>query len=898
MLRDKVIEPVDTSEWATPLVPVRKADGGLRLCADYKVTLNPALLVDRFPLPKIDDLLVNLNGAQVFSKMDLSQAYNQIELDDSKKFTVINTHRGLFRYNRLVYGLSSSPGIFQRIMSTLLGDIPQVEVFLDDIIIGTVDEKTHILVLEKVLQRLHNQGIKLKKNKCYFFVPEVRYLGYIISKEGIKVDSSKIEAIIDIPRPQSVTELRSFLGLVNFYAKFVRNLSNILYPLYDLLRKGVEWTWSKDCENAFKRIKCILTSTEVLMHYDQNKPLLLTCDASARGIGGVLSQPVGSGSREGDERPVAYVSRTLNDAERNYSQIDKEALAIIFCLEKFHQFIYGRRFILRTDHKPLVTIFGPKQGIPSMAASRLQRWAVKLSAYTYDIEYVRSKDNGADGLSRLPVQVNGTAAAAAAGRGRSADRHVLPEQTFLHFAQNELLLNHNDIKSCTQRDPILSRILNYIRHDWPSTIEIKNLQPYVNRRNELYEELGCVMWGHRIVIPESCRATVLKELHEGHMGIVKTKAFARSYVWWPGIDEAVEAVCRGCTACAAEADAPARHSPSPWPWPKRPWARVHLDFLGPLNGKLYLIMIDARTKWIEVFPVNSTSAVSTIDKLSEVSARWGLPRQIVSDNGPPFTSKEFTSFLTRQGIEHLFSAPYHPASNGAAENAVRTVKKVIRKAIRLNENINLSIDTFLLHYRNTPHCTTGESPASLMLGRQLRTKLDVMRPDCEDRVRKVQQKQSGNHGIQRELHLGDDVWLRQYQGESRWLPGRVTQRTSTTDYRVTDQLGRESHKHIDQLRRRSSTLVYPSKPPALQLPRVDDVPMVGATSPKTPLREAISPNGRINSPAAAEHYGTPVQTPNTPTSPSSPRSPTPIVEPSQPRPIRNCRLIKPPRYKF
>lgn len=914
MLRCGVIEPVDTSEWATPLVPVRKADGGLRICADYKVTLNPALLIDRYPLPKIDDLLVRLNGARVFSKIDLTQAYNQVELDDSKEYTVINTHKGLFRYNRLVYGLSSSPGIFQRIMSNLLKDLPQVEVFLDDIIIGSVDIKSHLETLEKVLERLRSHGMKLKESKCSFLLEEVQYLGYIISKDGIKVDPTKIEGILKIPRPLNITELRSFLGVVNFYARFVPNLSTILSPLYDLLRKGTVWKWNERRERAFKSIKNLLVSAEVLSHYDPNKQLILTTDASSRGISGVLTQPGSSAGADGArERPVAYVSRSLNEAERNYSQIDKEALSIIFSLEKLHQFLYGRQFLLRTDHKPLVTIFGPKQGIPAMVASRLQRWAIKLSAYTYDIEYIRTDVNGADGLSRLPVPVK---------NADSLDGPP-PEQTYLHFAHNELLLDYHDVKKETQRDPTLSRVLGYIRSSWPSDVELRNLQPYFNRRLELYEELGCVMWGHRVVIPEGCRDRVLSVVHESHMGIVKTKAFARSYVWWPGIDEAVERACRECGVCAAEAEAPARHAPSPWAWPARQWARVHLDFLGPLFGITYLVMIDARTKWLEVFPVPSTSANSTIEKLGEVNARWGFPRQIVSDNGPPFTSEQFSSFLTKHRIEHIHSAPYHPASNGAAENAVKTIKQVIKKAVRQKQNVNLALSNFLLHYRNTPHCTTGESPASLMISRQVRTQLDVLRPDCEDKVRKIQRKQADIRiGANRVLQSGDKIWIRQYRGDAKWLPGHIIQRAGTTDYTVRDNLNRESHRHIDQLRRRSSVLTCPGDPSALQVPQPEDHTDGTAQAIRdntcTPQR---GPQGRPST--RSEASPAPHLTPGTSWSPraadardrtphASPRSdcsedlflsptttPTPPPKPPQlPRPVRECRLKNPPTYKY
>ncbi|XP_013136418.1 PREDICTED: uncharacterized protein K02A2.6-like, partial [Papilio polytes] len=790
MLRDGVIEPVDCSDWASPLVPVNKADGSLRVCADYKATLNPVLLIDRYPLPRIEDLMVRLSGACFFSKIDLSQAYNQVELDDTKKYTVINTHRGLYRYNRLVYGLASSPGIFQRIMCNLLRGISNVEIFLDDVIIGGKSINEHLEALQEVFRRLHSSGLKLKTNKCVFLVNEIRYLGYIISRDGIKTDPTKIEAIVKLPRPSNVSELRSFLGILNFYGKFIKNMSGRLVPLYELLKKDKEWVWSSECENAFIRIKKILSSVDTLAHYDSKKSLVVTCDASGRGIGGVLTQ-IDAGS--GGERPVAYASRTLTDAEKNYSQIHREALAIIFCMNKFHQYLYGRHFTLRTDHKPLVSIFGPNTGIPAMVASRMQRWAIILSAYSFDIEYVRTQENSADGLSRLPIG------------GNKESEPTPPEQTYLHCVQESLCLDYNEIKRETVRDPILARVLLYIRDGWPAQCELTNLKPYWNRRNELYEELGCVMWGHRLVVPEKCKSQILKVIHEPHMGIVKSKALARSYVWWAGMDEAVERTCRECEVCAGQADAPPRQTPRMWPWPARPWTRLHLDFLGPIGGKSFLVVVDAMSKWIEVFHMTGVSANYLIDRLNELFSRFGIPKQIVTDNGTQFASKEFDFFNRYNGIQHIFTPPYHPSSNGLAENAVKTLKRIIKKALQEKRDVNRALWSFLIYYRNVAHCTTGESPASLLLGRPIRTRLDAIRPDRENQVRSAQQRQQeAASGANRAFDKSDTVWYRQYLKGEKWIPGQVVEVLGTSNFKVKGSDGEVVHRHIDQLRRRSS----------------------------------------------------------------------------------------------
>ncbi|XP_045778737.1 uncharacterized protein K02A2.6-like isoform X1 [Maniola jurtina] len=893
MLRDGVIEPVDCSDWASPLVPVNKADGSLRICADYKATVNPVLLVDRYPLPRIDDLIVRLSGSNYFSKIDLSQAYNQIELDDSKNITVINTHRGLYRYNRLVYGLASSAGIFQRIMSNLLQDIPNVEVFLDDVVIGGKNRQEHLRAVESVFSRLHRYGLKLKSNKCVFLVDEIKYLGYVLNKEGIKTDPDKIEAITKIPRPSNVTELRSFLGLVNFYAKFVRNMSARLVPLYELLKRDTKWVWSKECERAFKEVKTLLTSAEVLSHYDPARPLIVTCDASAKGIGAVLSQP----SRNGDcERPVAYASRTLNDAEKNYSQIHREALAIIFSVHKFHQYLYGRHFTLRTDHKPLVSIFGPHTGIPTMVASRMQRWAIILSAYTFDIEYVRTDKNGADGLSRLPMT------------GKQLAARQVPEQTYLHFIQEALLLDYNEIKKHTTRDPDLSKILSYLRDGWPTENSITNLQPYFNRKNELYEELGCVMWGHRLVVPETCRDRVLKMIHEPHMGIVKSKSLARSYVWWPSLDESIQRVCQGCEVCAAQADAPPKQAVRMWPWPNRPWSRIHLDFMGPIFGKTYLVIVDATSKWIEVFQVPNTASTVVIDRLTELFSRFGLAKQIITDNASYFASTEFRNFTQSNGIEHIFTAPYHPASNGLAENAVRTLKRVIKKAVSERQNVDRALWTFLMHYRNTEHSTTGECPAMLLLGRRLRTKLDALKPDRERKVAKVQQHQREMaKGVEREVKPEDEVWYRQYLKREKWVPGQVVECTGPSNYKVRSQDGDLVHRHIDQLKKRSTRFSLACPTTSLNQESSTDPQSPAALSeqvqperstrgdieaPVTPGSSTGSDKAHTNTPAspefqdAVESNESPAQTRRRSTSPA--RAITP-----EPRPLRQCRIRKP-----
>ena len=304
-----VIEPVRFADWAAPVVPVVKSDGGVRLCGDYKVTINQASKLDKYPLPRIDDLLASLAGGKSFSKLDLAQAYLQVLLeDDSKKYTTINTHKGLYQYNRLPFGISSAPAIFQRTIENILQGIPNVVVYIDDFLITGKTESEHLRNLDEVLTRLESSGFRLKHRKCEFLLPSVDYLGHTITSDGLRPCEAKVHAIRGAPRPIDVRQLRSFLGLMYYYGKFLPNLPSILSPLYLLLQKCSSWMWGRGQENAFKLAKDLLASNKLLVHFDPDKELILSCDASPYGLGAVLSHRMSNGS----DRPVYYASRSLS----------------------------------------------------------------------------------------------------------------------------------------------------------------------------------------------------------------------------------------------------------------------------------------------------------------------------------------------------------------------------------------------------------------------------------------------------------------------------------------------------------------------------------------------------------------------------------------------------------
>ncbi|CAG4936898.1 unnamed protein product [Colias eurytheme] len=499
-----ILKPVSHSEYASPIVPVLKRDGSVRLCVDYSVSLNKQLVVDKYPLPTIKELFSKLHGGQQFSKLDLSMAYNQFILDDqSQKYTCINTHRGLFVFTRLVFGLASAPAIFQRAMDELLSGIDGVLCLLDDVCITGRNRAEHLERLHTVLQRLQAAGLVLQREKCEYFKDEINYLGYIINKDGLKKNPDKVKAILEAPIPANLNQLQSFLGLINYYRCFIPDASTILSPLYELLKKGIKWHWS-DLENkAFIRIKEILASDQVLAHYNAEAKIILTVDASPSGLGAILSQIAG----DGQERPVAFASRTLNSAEKHYSQIQKEATAIIFGVRRFHQYLYGRTspFILRTDHKPLLSIFGPYKGIPEVSANRLQRYALFLSSYNYEIEYVKSKDNTADYLSRASLPLAPADGGKARGEANTCDRAAYIRFVF----EGALPITICELREATIKDPILNRVITYVLNGWPRKVSDALIQPYFACRLQLSYENECLMRGHKIVIPSSYSIIVI-----------------------------------------------------------------------------------------------------------------------------------------------------------------------------------------------------------------------------------------------------------------------------------------------------------------------------------------------------------------------------------------------------
>ena len=611
----------------------------------------------------------------------------------------------------------------------------------------------------------------------------IEFLGHIIDRQGIHPTDEKVKCIQQMKAPNDVNDLRAFLGLFNYYSKFVKNSAMILSPLYDLLQKDTPWIWSSKCEEAFQNCKNALTSDALLVHYNEKLDLRLACDASPSGLGAVLSHVV-----NGTERPIAYASRTLSKAERNYSQIEKEAASIIFGIKKFNQYLFGRKFLLITDHRPLISIFSPDKGVPQIAAARLQRWAILLSSYNYSIEYKKGTEHSnADGLSRNSV----------------FDPEPLSSEIYKVSYCDDLPITSEDIAKATRTDKILGPVLKYVQNGWPMKVD-PDFKPFFSRKYELSLDNGCILWGMRVVIPGRLRDRLLHMLHDTHPGISRMKAVSRCHFWWPQLDSQIEDLVRNCLVCQQCAHTPPATSLQPWTWAKSPWDRIHIDFAFK-NNKNYLIVVDSHSKWLEVISMTDITSGHTIDALKKLFARYGLPLELVSDNGPQLISKEFELFLKCNGIKHILIPAYHPQSNGLAERNVQTFKNALKKMVsdpRDRRTVSDKISHFLQNYRSTPHCTTGQSPAELFLMRPIRTTLSLIHPSVKNRVEKRQDNQKyyhdRGHTTIRSFYPDQNVFVRSHKNQ-QWSRATIVQQQGRNTW-IVQHNGKRYLAHSDQIR--------------------------------------------------------------------------------------------------
>lgn len=768
----KVDEPTD---WVNSLVIIEKPNGALRICLDPR-DLNKAIKREHHIIPTADEIISNLEGKHIFSVLDLKDGFWQVPLDEeSSNLCTFNSPFGRYKFKRMPFGIASAPEVFQKRNANLFSDIENVQVYFDDIIIMGSSEKEHDETLVKVLDRAKQLNIKFNPQKFQFKKSEVKYMGQIISGEGIQADPEQVRAVKEMEKPKTKKEVRRFLGMVNFLSKFIPNISMLTAPLRELLKDKVLFHWSEEHDKAFEKIKHLLCSAPVLKIFDSNKIIVIQCDSSKDGLGACLLQ---------DNHPVSFVSRSLTETEQNYAQIEKEMLAITFAVKKYHNYIYGRKFIIHTDHKPLTSIVNKSI---SNISTRLQRLLIKLLKYQYEIKYVPGKLMYlADTLSRSYL------------KDKVEDdpemMEVIHSLKYFPLSKNRM----NQFKTATQEDDDLKVVYEYCKEGWPDKLkyESSNLKTYFKIKNDLYVECGLVMLNDKIVVPTSLRKEMLTLIHEGHFGMEKCKSRARESLYWPGMSRDIEIMVSKCEVCEKFGKANTKEPLIPHSIPSRPFEKIGIDILEFRNVN-YLIIMDYYSKWLEIEKLSSKNITEIKQRLKILFSRFGIPSEIVSDNSP-FNSYEFKEFAREWDFECIFVSPRYPQSNGMAEKAVGISKSILKKSFEDREEYILG----LMAYRNTPISGINLSPSQIMFNRRVRTKLPISRnllkPKLNTNIkekllkRQNKQKQYFDKGskILKPLKPGDNVLIYNFDNKT-WEPAQVINKTKNPrSYVVKTKSGR------------------------------------------------------------------------------------------------------------
>ena len=658
-------------------------------------------------------------------------------------------------------------------MSQVYERLEGVEVVFDDILVHGTTREEHDSRLKAALQRSREAGVKLNDTKCKFGLQEVTYLGRVIGVDGIKPDPEKIKDILDMPSPTDKTGVQRILGMINFLAKFIPNMSTLTTPLRALLVKDTEFIWTHEQNKALDNIKKILTSEPVLGFYDPKKEVTILCDASQYGLGTCLMQ---------DGKPVAYASRSLTPVQVRYARIEKELLSIVFGCERFHQYVYGKQIQVHTDHKPLLSIVN-KQTIAE-APPRIQRLLLRLLRYTVELTYVPGK------LLFIPD----TLSRAFVSRPPSKSDVSLQHEAELMVHSFVANLNCTDefkhtLRVETKDDPILSYVKQYVLTGWPNSIKdcIEPAKSYFSQRDNLFVVDDILLFGTRIIIPRKLRPELLERIHVGHQGQSRCKNLARKSVYWLHMNQDIDEMVRKCEPCLMKRSFPKKEPLRPDSVPERAWQRISVDKF-KAKGREYQLITDYFSKYVEVemLPVNPTS-YHCIQQLKRVVSRFGLPEKLRSDGDPLYTSKEFKDFLKTYDIAHTLSSAGYPQSNGFIERHVATIKNTILKS----DDIHLA----LLNYRNTPISNELPSPAKILFNRELRTKLptcsSLLITENDKTYRRVLEKRVINmeqhynqHTIPREDFVpGQLVCYRDNLSDKIWKPGKILAPRSDTSGR-------------------------------------------------------------------------------------------------------------------
>lgn len=804
-----VIRP-SSSPWASPIVLVRKKDGSLRFCIDYRA-LNSVTKADTFPLPRIDDLLDQLGKSKYFSTLDLAAGYWQVRMhSDSQEKTAFVTHQGLYEFQVMPFGLCNAPAVFQRLMQrVIMGLNPEegpdfVAVYLDDVLIFSETLEDHLQHVRMVIERVMATGLKLKPVKCHFVRHEVEYLGHVVTPDGLKPNLHRVAAVREFATPRNVTETRQFLGLASYYRRFILRFAKIAQPLHQLTKKGAQFDWTAECQTAFDRLKSELTEAPVLAYPDFNKDFTLETDASVRGLGAVLSQT----QSDGRSHPIAYASRALSPPEKNYGITELETLAVVWAISHFHAYLYGHKVTVLTDHSAVKAVLGT----PSPSGKHARWWTKVFGSGVkeVDIVYRSGKENlNADALSRRPhllAPSEGIAEAdvqvAMIDSTAVCDLEKYSIRDLLHTGpQSEVASTSNSLAVEQRRDPEVSQMISYLENgelpsddkqarkiaaQAPLFVIVDDILYYLHPKRD---DRKCV------VVPQLLRPSIMEENHSGPMaghfsGARLYNALIRRW-WWPGMYKDALNHCKSCPQCAVVSGTGRIHRPPLRPIPvQRVFQILGVDVMElpktDRGNKYVVVFQDFLSKWPLVFPIPDQKSIRIARLLvEEVIPLFGVPEALLSDRGTNLLSHLMRDVCDMLGVKKLNTTAYHPQSDGMVERFNRTLKAMLRKhAAKFGAQWDRYLPGVLWAYRNTPHESTGEKPSFLLFGFDCRSPTEAaLLPPTE-----AQQTDLSDYRQELVLSLSSarEMATKSIRKAQRRYKTQYDKRSSTIDYKVGD----------------------------------------------------------------------------------------------------------------
>ena len=828
------------------LVCVTKSTGALRLCLDPK-DLNQAIKRPHYFTPTLEDVLPKLNGAKCFSILDARSGYWNIKLDqESSLYTTFNSPFVRYRFLRLPFGLICAQDVFQRKVGETFGDLPGVTGIADDIVVHgyNSDFSDHDENLRAVLQRARETGLRFNLDKCKFRCTRIPFFGHIVGAEGLQPDPRKIDSILSMDPSSSLTDLQTFLGMVQFLSRFIPNLATAAADLWGLTEKTSEFIWSPEHQSAVDRIKQLITAPKALRYFNSAQPVTIQVDASQRGLGAVLLQ---------DNGPVEFASKLLSETESRYSNIEREMLA--------------------ADHKPLEAIF--KKHLAS-APPRIARMMLRIQRYDAQIKYVPGKDIPiANALSRI------SSCHDEAVQGLDVSVHEIYQNL------NASPTRVGQIQEKTAEDPILSALREVIMGGWPEKRSDcpAHLHAYWNYRDELTVADGLILKGTRIIIPKSLQPDVLQQLHYAHQGAEKCKLRAKGSVFWANINKDIDEMVKSCPPCQRHQKLNAKEPLLPHDVPQKAWHTLCSDLFF-WNNTYYLLVTDYYGKFPVVKKLANTQSPTVIAHLKSIFEEHGIPSKLVTDNGPQYASAAFHEFSRGYGFTHVTSSPLYPQSNGLIERTVQTVKDLLQKRKESGQDPHMA----MLCLRSTPLSHDLPSPVELLNGRVYQTNLPaVSKPsfsangdtNAKLQVRQDKQKEQYDKTAKQPLRpLFPEDRVRILNPSSNiWEPGIVQHvADSPRSHLVATEKGGVLRRNRRHLRRTGESFQFSHG----EVP--EDIPVADSTLQAADHKECGSSSDSVSPESAAYSSAEPESV-----SPSSTADPTPA-----PLLRRSSRRVKAP----